>query len=154
MRSRLLGAVCVGLFSLGLVSTVDAALVSRLGGLAYYDTVLNITWLQDANYANTTGYGPADFEGKMDWADANAWAAGLSIAGVGGWRLPDTAPVDGGPLITIFQQTARRILAITSAPPARPIPAARAASWPTCTTIISAACRNVTSQEPACSPRV
>ena len=59
---------------------------------AYYDTVLDITWLADANYAQTSGY---DSDGEMNWADANAWAAGLNIDGVTGWRLPDTAPVDG-----------------------------------------------------------
>ncbi len=52
---------------------------------AYYDTVLDITWLADANAAGTT----------MTWADANTWAAGLDINGVTGWRLPDTNPIDG-----------------------------------------------------------
>lgn len=51
---------------------------------AYYDTALDITWLADANAAGTT----------MNWVDANAWAAGLDINGVTGWRLPDT--VDTG----------------------------------------------------------
>ena len=32
-----------------------ATLIDRGGGLIY-DTVLNITWLQDANYAQTMGY--------------------------------------------------------------------------------------------------
>ena len=30
----------------------------------------------------------------MNWADVNAWAAGLTIGGVGGWRLPDTLQPD------------------------------------------------------------
>jgi len=82
------------ILSLGLVAatTANAALVSRLGGLAYYDTVLDITWLQDANYAQTSGY---NADGAMTWAAANAWAASLTVAGIGGWRLPDTNPVDG-----------------------------------------------------------
>lgn len=63
-------------------SVSNAALVSRLGGLAYYDTDLGITWLADAN----PGYGT--------WAGANAWAAGLTVAGVGGWRLPTTLQPD------------------------------------------------------------
>ena len=33
----------------------NAALLSRAGGQAYYDDVLNITWLGDANYAKTSG---------------------------------------------------------------------------------------------------
>ena len=44
---------------------------------AYYDTSLNITWLANANVA-----------GLMNWADANAWAAGLNINSITGWRLP------------------------------------------------------------------
>jgi len=45
---------------------------------AYYDTTLDITWLADANAAGT----------RMTWADANAWAAGLNVNGITGWRLP------------------------------------------------------------------
>lgn len=44
---------------------------------AFYDTTLNITWLRDANV-----------NGVMNWADANAWAAGYSIGGYDDWRLP------------------------------------------------------------------
>ncbi len=60
-----------------LVSTANAALVSRLGGQAYYDNTLNITWLADAN-AN----------GAMTWDAANTWANNLDVNGVTGWRLP------------------------------------------------------------------
>lgn len=78
----IMGATCA---CLAVVSfSADAALVSRLGGLAYYDTEADLTWLADAN-AN----------GGMNWADANAWAAALDVAGVTGWRLPDTNPVNG-----------------------------------------------------------
>ena len=61
---------------------------------AYYDTVLGITWLVDANYAMTSGY---DTDGRMTWSAANAWAAGLNPynSGITGWRLPDTDPVNG-----------------------------------------------------------
>ena len=62
---------------------------------AYYDTVLDITWLADANYAQTSGY---DSNGLMDWSTAMSWAASLDmddIAGPDGWRLPDTSPVNG-----------------------------------------------------------
>jgi hypothetical protein len=34
----------------------NAALQSRLGGQAYYDTTKNLTWLADANRAQTSGY--------------------------------------------------------------------------------------------------
>src|SRR3989344_1744726 len=54
---------------------------------AYYDTALNITWLVDGNYAQTSGY---DTDGLMLWSAANTWAAGMNPYGSGitGWRLP------------------------------------------------------------------
>lgn len=68
---------------------------------AYYDTSLNITWLADANYANSSGYetigasgGPNNY-GFMTWHNAMTWAAGLNINGITGWRLP--AVTDTGP---------------------------------------------------------
>jgi len=72
-------ALCV-LFS---TSGANAALESRLGGLAVYDTDLNITWLADAN-AN----------GPMTWSQAKAWAASIDVGGFGGWRLPTTLQPD------------------------------------------------------------
>lgn len=72
-------------------SIANAALVGRLaatpGGTdyqAYYDDVADLTWLADANAAGTT----------MNWTDANAWAAGLDIDGIAGWRLPDIVQPD------------------------------------------------------------
>ncbi len=59
---------------------------------AYYGTVLNITWLANANLAQTSGF---DADGLMVWATANTWAAGLNINGITGWRLPTVSPVDG-----------------------------------------------------------
>jgi hypothetical protein len=73
-------------------SAAQAALIDRGGGLIY-DDVLNVTWLQDANYAKTSGY---DADGLMNWSAANAWAAGLvfhdSVRNVdfSDWRLPMT----------------------------------------------------------------
>ena len=62
---------------------------------AYYDTDLDITWLADANYANTSGYNAG---GTMTWATANTWAASLSFTdGVNtydNWRLPTTLQPD------------------------------------------------------------
>lgn len=55
-------------------SSAEAALIDRGGGLLY-DTILNVTWLQDANYAKTSGF---DADGKMNWNAAVAWAANLS----------------------------------------------------------------------------
>ncbi|MHB8472649.1 MAG: Lcl domain-containing protein [Gammaproteobacteria bacterium] len=73
------------ILSTGLLSASGAyaALESRLGGLALYDTDLNLTWLANGN-AN----------GLMDWSTANAWASGLTVSGVSGWRLPTTLQPD------------------------------------------------------------
>ncbi|MDP2787130.1 MAG: DUF1566 domain-containing protein [Pseudomonadota bacterium] len=76
--------ILVLLAGLALSGAAQATLNDRGGGLIY-DDVLNITWLQDANYAKTSGY---DADGMMNWAAANAWAANLSYGGYSGWRLP------------------------------------------------------------------
>jgi len=77
--------------ALSIPTITHGALVGRLavteGGTdyqAYYDTEADLTWLADANAAGTT----------MNWANANAWSAGLNIAGVTGWRLADTQQPD------------------------------------------------------------
>ncbi len=70
-------------------SGAQASLFTRLNSKAVYDDVAKLTWLQDAN-AN----------GVMNWADAKTWAAGLSIEGVSGWRLP------GGTMVDDYNQTA------------------------------------------------
>ena len=69
----------------GFSTVANAALVERLGGLAYYDDEADLTWLADAN-AN----------GLMNWADANNWAASLDVAGVTGWRLADQPDANCG----------------------------------------------------------
>lgn len=58
-------------------SGVNAALESRLGGLAVYDTDLDITWLANAQAS-----------GMVNWFQANVWATGLTVGGFSGWRLP------------------------------------------------------------------
>ena len=58
----------------GLVARdIDGNLVTD----AYYDTDLNVTWLSNAN-----------INGRMNWADATAWAGGLTFGTYSGWRLP------------------------------------------------------------------
>lgn len=79
-----------------LAMPTNAALLERGGGLIY-DDVLNITWLQDANYAKTSGY---DADGMMTWANANTWADTLvyhdSVRNVdySDWRLPTVIDTD------------------------------------------------------------
>ena len=64
--------------------SANAALFYRGNGMIYDDT-RDITWLRDANYAKTSGHDP---DGKMNWTEAIAWAAGLSYEGYNDWRLP------------------------------------------------------------------
>jgi len=64
---------------------------------AYYDTTLDITWLADANAGAGSAFddGSSTTDGRMTWANANAWAAALDVNGVTGWRLPTVAPING-----------------------------------------------------------
>lgn len=82
---------CAAVALLALPSVSQAALVNRGGGLIY-DDVLNVTWLQDANYAQTSGY---DDDGRMTWDAANTWASNLVYAGYDDWRLPTALNADG-----------------------------------------------------------
>ena len=87
-KSRLLGAVCAVLCTLITVSA-NATLVSRLGGAAAYDDVLNITWLTDAGLS-----GPGNWDNRIGWAD------GLNDAnylGFDGWRLASVSVAAGLP---------------------------------------------------------
>ena len=85
-KIRLMSTLCGAAFTLAtsLGHAVILDFESRLGGLAYYDPNLNITWA-----ANATGGIAAD-----KWDNQVAWAADLSIGGVSGWRLP-SADVNG-----------------------------------------------------------
>ncbi len=65
----------------GLVGTSNAELWDRGGGLIY-DDVLDITWLQDANYAATKTFGVPGIEanGVMSWYTANDWIDATPLA--------------------------------------------------------------------------
>ncbi len=82
------------LIGLALSGSAQAALNDRGGGMLY-DDVLNITWLQDANYAKTSGYAGANAAGYMNWTSANTWANDLVYGGYSDWRLATNTPVDG-----------------------------------------------------------
>lgn len=75
---------------LGISAGSEAALYDRGSGLIY-DDALNVTWLQDINYARTSGY---DFDGKMNWNKAMTWVNSLSFhddvrnIDYTDWRLP------------------------------------------------------------------
>jgi hypothetical protein len=76
-------------FALSFAGGSQAALVDRGGGLIY-DTVLNITWLQNANVA-----------GQMTWTQAMNWVTNFeyydSVRNVTwtDWRLPQILPING-----------------------------------------------------------
>jgi len=103
----------------GFSSISNATLIDRGGGLIY-DDVLNITWLQDANYAATelsddrvneiiAAVGSIDghaltafdfwwngnYTGVMTSWGAKAWADQLVYQGYNDWRLPHILPVNG-----------------------------------------------------------
>jgi hypothetical protein len=84
MKSQLLSAVSTCLFGFTTLSA-NAALIDTGDGLIY-DTVLDITWSQPDS-------------SPRPWLDANDWAAGLTLGGVSGWRLPYISVAAGaGPL--------------------------------------------------------
>ncbi|MDH5641907.1 MAG: DUF1566 domain-containing protein [Nitrospira sp.] len=75
---------------LGLTAPAKATLIN-MGDGTIYDTDLQLSWLQDANYAKTSGY---DADGLMSWSQAVAWADTLVFAGFDNWRLPTTLQPD------------------------------------------------------------
>lgn len=83
-KFRLLSALSASVCSAIFCATASAALLPRLETapgsgvfLAYYNDALDITWTTDA-----------DINGVDTWDNQVAWAAGLTLGGVTGWRLP------------------------------------------------------------------
>jgi hypothetical protein len=82
-------SILLAFAAIGLAAVpAEATLIDRGGGLIYDDD-LNITWLQDANYAMTSGY---DTDGLMTWSEAMTWADSLVYGGYSDWRLPAIDP--------------------------------------------------------------
>lgn len=88
--------------ALSVVSAAQAALAGRdINGVAVagsdasavflYDTLLDITWLRNA-----------DVNGRMTWNNAKSWAAGLTVGSYSGWRLPTVEPVNGSFFNSVF----------------------------------------------------
>ncbi len=73
-----------------LTNIANAGLIDRGNGMIY-DDVQDITWLQDANYAMTSGY---HADGLMNWHESVAWVDQLSFGGFEDWRLHNAAPGD------------------------------------------------------------
>ncbi|GBL05455.1 DUF1566 domain-containing protein [Glaciecola sp. KUL10] len=76
----------------------NAALINRGNGMIY-DDVLDVTWLQDANYARTSGF---DSDGLVSWTSANTWVQNLNFGGYSDWRLPAITPINGSSFNTGF----------------------------------------------------
>lgn len=98
----------LGLAALSLASmSAQAALLGRdLNGSpgsfeAYYDTTLNITWLANANLAQSNQFGVTGINlsnGRMEWATAIDWIAAMNAAnylGISTWRLPAMYDING-----------------------------------------------------------
>jgi hypothetical protein len=84
---------------MGLSGTAQAALESRLDGLAVYDTDLNITWLANANLAatNTFGVSGISSNGGMQGYTAQSWIGAMNAAnylGYNNWMLPIAPQTD------------------------------------------------------------
>ena len=82
------------LAGLGLAGEASATLIDRGNGMIY-DTDLNITWLQDANLAQTNTFGVSGIISGffMAWDTAQNWIAAMNAAnylGFNDWRLPST----------------------------------------------------------------
>jgi Protein of unknown function (DUF1566)/PEP-CTERM motif len=76
---------------IGVGNNSYAELIDRGSGLIY-DTVLDITWMQDAMYNRTSAY---DYDGYMAWDEAMDWVEDLTYAGFNDWRLPRALPING-----------------------------------------------------------
>ena len=102
------GAICASLLIVIPGTHANAELLARdLDGdnstvEAYYDTVLDITWLADARLAASETFGVEGIneQGRMYWDTAVAWIEALNAAGGTGylgidtWRLPNDTPLD------------------------------------------------------------
>jgi len=85
-----------------------AALVPSPDGVTVYDTVNNVTWLADANYAASNRFGLpvctgsgqqscVNPNGSMSYQSAAAWVAAMNAAnylGQSNWQLPTTPTTD------------------------------------------------------------
>jgi len=87
-KSRLLGAACACVFSFIPMSS-HAVLIDRGGGLLY-DDVLNVTWLQDANYAKTGNFsvdGKLSIYSAIEWANQLVYHDSVRNVDYDDWRL-------------------------------------------------------------------
>ncbi len=76
-----------------------ATLIPKLGGAVVYDSDRNLTWLANANLANTNTFGVSDItNGLMNWNTAQSWINAINLAnylGFKNWRLPSALNLAG-----------------------------------------------------------
>ena len=82
--------LCAGILRFGVA---DASLVASEDGDAVYDTVNDVTWLANANLAQTKSFGVSGInpDGSMSWTTAQEWIAAMNAANYLGsrhWSLP------------------------------------------------------------------
>jgi hypothetical protein len=75
----------VSMLGFWLAATPARADLIDLGNGMIYDSVQDLTWLQDPMYARTSGF---DGDGRMTYDEAVGWADGLEYGGFSDWRLP------------------------------------------------------------------
>ncbi|HET9063305.1 MAG TPA: hypothetical protein VFO62_08460 [Candidatus Binatia bacterium] len=122
MQHRVTRSISVGLFAcvLASVSPCHADLLGRLpatpGGTdyqAYYDTVLDVTWLANASLARTETFGvepingpeTGNLHGLMQFLSASQYIAAMNdvcYLGFSTWRLPEVAPLNGSTFVEIL----------------------------------------------------
>jgi hypothetical protein len=110
-QSRMYAYLCACICSF-VIYTANAALVSRLGGQAVYDTDLDITWIADFDLFQNNSFGldryvnlgihPSDsdstnnstlYDTRATWSGALFWIDAMNDAnylGFNDWRLPTT----------------------------------------------------------------
>jgi hypothetical protein len=94
-------SLAAGIFLSVATLHANAALYNRGNGMIY-DSTLNITWLQDANYAKTSGASPTWYtyidnlpvnDGRMELSTAQLWAYDLVYGGYSDWRFASAKPL-------------------------------------------------------------
>lgn len=100
MTNSVLGrAIKLSVMSTLLFSSLSyGALINRGDGLIY-DDVLDVTWMQNANYIQSSGF---DTDGLVDHSVATSWVDGLSFAEFDDWRMPTLGPLNGQPFDISF----------------------------------------------------
>jgi hypothetical protein len=71
--------LCAGVLSFGVA---EASLVTSEDGETVYDTVNDVTWLANANLAQTKSFGIGGInpDGSMSWTTAQEWIAAMNAA--------------------------------------------------------------------------